>query len=83
MGQAGSMVEVVYVYGGGATPIREELYRKLMDTMRVNQQEDVILLYLDSSWSRELNREGLLVAANARAKAYWARQQAAAAQAKE
>lgn len=83
MGQAGSMVEVVYVYGGGATPIREELYRKLMDTMRVNQQEDVILLYLDSSWSRELNREGLLVAANARAKAYWARQQAAAAQTKE
>lgn len=69
MGQAGSMIEVVYVYGGGATPIRDELYKKLLDTMRINQQADVLLLYLDSSWSRSLNREGLLVAAEARAAA--------------
>ena len=63
MNKAGAVIEVVYVYGGGATPIQNELYKKLMDTMKVNQQDDVLLLYLDSSWSRSLNREGLLAVA--------------------
>jgi plasmid segregation protein ParM len=63
MSKAGAVVEVVYIYGGGATPIRDELYRKLMETMRVNQQENVITLYMDSQWSRYLNREGLLMIA--------------------
>ncbi len=67
MSKAGAVVEVVYIYGGGATPIRDELYRKLMETMRVNQQENVIMLYMDSQWSRYLNREGLLVIANTKA----------------
>lgn len=68
MNKAGALVEVVYVYGGGASPIQNELYKKLIDTMRVNQQSDVLLLYLDSSWSRNLNREGLLVVAEIKAK---------------
>lgn len=67
MSKAGAVVEVVYIYGGGATPIQEELYRKLMETMRVNQQENVIVLYMDSAWSRYLNREGLLYVAKSRA----------------
>lgn len=66
MSKAGAVTEVVYVYGGGASPIQEELYKKLMDSMKVNQQENVLLLYLDSSWSRNLNREGLLVVADAK-----------------
>lgn len=66
MSKAGAIVEVVYVYGGGATPIQTELYCKLIDTMRVNQQDSVLLLYLDSSWSRNLNREGLLGIAKTR-----------------
>lgn len=67
MSKAGAVVEVVYIYGGGATPIRDELYRKLTETMRVNQQENVIMLYMDSQWSRYLNREGLLIIANTKA----------------
>lgn len=67
MSKAGAVVEVVYIYGGGATPVRDELYRKLMETMRVNQQENVIMLYMDSQWSRYLNREGLLVIADMKA----------------
>lgn len=67
MSKAGAVIEVVYIYGGGATPIQDELYRKLMETMRVNQQENVIVLYMDSAWSRCLNREGLLYVAKAKA----------------
>ena len=67
MSKAGAVIEVVYIYGGGATPIQDELYRKLMETMRVNQQENVIVLYMDSAWSRCLNREGLLYVAKSKA----------------
>lgn len=73
MSKAGAVIEVVYIYGGGATPIRDELYRKLMETMRVNQQENVIVLYMDSAWSRYLNREGLLYVAESKASSIYSK----------
>lgn len=50
--------EVVYVYGGGAGPIKEMLYPMLLERIK-----HVPVCYLDSSYSRHLNREGLYLAA--------------------
>lgn len=61
---SGAQTEVVYVYGGGATPLRDSLYKALIAEMAENKQEDCLVLYMDSSWSRTLNREGLVIVAN-------------------
>lgn len=58
---SGAQTEVVYVYGGGATPLRDTLYKAILDEMSKNKQEDCLVLYMDSSWSRTLNREGLFI----------------------
>ena len=64
----GAFAEVVYVYGGGATPVQESLYPKLIKSVQRMYGEDSFMpiLYLDSSYSRCLNRDGLylLAAAN-------------------
>lgn len=60
----GAETEVVYVYGGGATQVKDVLYPKLIDKVRELSGLDAFpILYLDSSYSRHLNREGLLIAA--------------------
>lgn len=51
--------EVAYVYGGGAGPLRETLHPLLIEKVA----GAFPVLYLDSSYSRHLNREGLLIAA--------------------
>ena len=51
-------VDVVFVYGGGATPVKEYLYPQLMDIFA-----DIPVIYLDSNFSRFLNREGLYAVA--------------------
>lgn len=58
LNKVGAYVEVVYVYGGGATPLRDVLYPKLCELFK-EYQIDVPILYLDSEYSRFLNREGL------------------------
>ncbi|MFG1857472.1 hypothetical protein ACGFJT_36945 [Actinomadura geliboluensis] len=58
LSQAGAMTEVVYVYGGGAGPVRELLHPALLKAAG-----DTPVLYLASSYSRHLNREGLYIAA--------------------
>ncbi|MEU7156064.1 ParM/StbA family protein [Streptomyces chrestomyceticus] len=58
LSQAGATTEVVYVYGGGSGPIKHMLHPALLKTAG-----DVPVLYLDSSYSRHLNREGLYIAA--------------------
>lgn len=58
LSQAGAMTEVVYVYGGGAGPIRDLLHPALLAAAG-----DIPVLYLDSGYSRHLNREGLYIAA--------------------
>ncbi|QNE18123.1 hypothetical protein F1D05_09765 [Kribbella qitaiheensis] len=58
LSQAGATTEVVYVYGGGAGPVREMLHPRLLQAAG-----DIPVLYLDSSYSRHLNREGMYIAA--------------------
>ena len=71
MNRVGSYIEVVYVYGGGATPVKNELYPALIDKARSFGNGEVLypILYLDSRYSRYLNREGLFIMADKLAKA--------------
>lgn len=69
MNRVGSQADVVYVYGGGATPIKSILHKQLLDT--ANDSFGVgapPILYLDSRYSRYLNREGLYLIADSYAK---------------
>lgn len=63
----GAQTEVVYVYGGGSGPIKDELYPALLaKVVEMSGMSDSIpVLYLDARYSRHLNREGLFVAAEA------------------
>jgi plasmid segregation protein ParM len=65
MSRAGAYVEVLYVYGGGATPIKEYFYPAVLTSVKNLGGEDVMfpVLYLDSRYSRYLNREGLYIVA--------------------
>lgn len=58
LAQAGATTEVVYVYGGGSGPIKH-----LLDPALRKVGGEVPVLYLDASYSRHLNREGLYIAA--------------------
>lgn len=60
----GATTEVAYVYGGGAGAIKDTLYPLLLSKVaEMNGPDSFPVLYLDSSYSRHLNREGLYVAA--------------------
>ena len=60
----GATTEVAYVYGGGAGPVKGYLYPALLaKATEMNSDEAFPTLYLDSSYSRHLNREGLFIAA--------------------
>lgn len=59
---AGS-TEVIYIYGGGSGPIKEILYPMVLDRVK-----GIPICYLDASYSRHLNREGLYLAAKQAAK---------------
>ncbi len=58
LAKVGTLTEVIYVYGGGAGGIKEELYPRLL-SLEDDFKCDAPVLYLDSSYSRFLNREGL------------------------
>lgn len=56
----GGGIEVIYVYGGGATPMKDLLYNELVKKTQTFAGGDVFpILYLDSQYARNLNREGL------------------------
>jgi plasmid segregation protein ParM len=59
LAEVGRDTEVVYVFGGGSGSVRESLHPLLLDVV----SEGTPVLFLDSSYSRHLNREGLLIAA--------------------
>lgn len=53
-------IEVAYVYGGGATPMKEALYDLLLEeSKKFSGGDDFPIMYLDSKYARNLNREGL------------------------
>ena len=59
MGRIGAYIEVVYVYGGGASPLKDKLHPALIEVSKDFNAEYPIM-YLDSRYSRNLNREGLM-----------------------
>lgn len=64
LGRAGAYAEVIYVYGGGATPVKDVLYEMLIETAKgLSGGIGYPVLYLDSRYSRYLNREGLYLIA--------------------
>ena len=66
MYHVGASTDVVYVYGGGSGPVREILHEQLVLKVREVMGSDTpIVMYLDSEYSRNLNREGLRIAAEA------------------
>ena len=75
MSRVGGYIEVCYVYGGGATPVKDVLHPELI---KVSKQFGAAypILYLDSRYSRYLNREGLFFIANQVAQAAQAAQAA-------
>ena len=64
MSNAGAYTEVVYIYGGGATPMKDILYPLIVETGKsLGQGAEIPILYLDSAYSRYLNRQGLYLIA--------------------
>ena len=62
--RVGARTEVIYVYGGGSGPMREALYPVLQQRVtEINGEFGAPVLYLDASYSRGLNRQGLIIAA--------------------
>lgn len=60
LNKANGQIEVVYVYGGGASPLREKLYPALIQAAKnFSAGDEFPIMYLDSRYSRFLNREGL------------------------
>jgi plasmid segregation protein ParM len=59
LAEVGRDTEVIYVFGGGSGSVRESLHPLLLDVV----SEGTPVLFLDVSYSRHLNREGLLIAA--------------------
>lgn len=59
----GATIEVGFVYGGGSGPIKDVLYPALLAKVaEMNSIGAFPVLYLDASYSRHLNREGLFIA---------------------
>lgn len=52
-----NQIDLIYVYGGGATPLQDVLYSRLVE--RTKSADVFPILYLDSKYARFLNREGL------------------------
>jgi len=60
LNKANGQIEVVYVYGGGASPLKEMLYPALIQAAQsFSAGDEFPIMYLDSRYSRFLNREGL------------------------
>ena len=59
-------LDSIFVYGGGATPVQPYLYSRLIDCAKIGNSDMMVpVLYLDSEFSRFLNREGLYTVAEA------------------
>lgn len=61
--KVGVRTDVVYVYGGGANAMQSYLYPLLSKASILADGMSVPVIYLDSRYSRDLNRNGLFEAA--------------------
>lgn len=77
----GAVTEVGFVYGGGSGQVKDALYPALLAKVdEMNSISAFPVLYLDASYSRHLNREGLFIAVHtARQRELASQQQAPAA----
>ncbi len=67
LNKANGQIEVVYVYGGGASPLRDQLYPALIQAAKnFSAGDEFPIMYLDSRYSRFLNREGLFQLASSK-----------------
>lgn len=58
--KVGGFVEVIFVFGGGATPLEWSLFKKLQErTAEFGADNLLPIVYLDSKFSRFLNVQGL------------------------
>lgn len=70
--KVGARTDAVYVYGGGANAVKDFLYEALVKAVTYDDGASIPVIYLDSSYSRDLNRNGLYRAACEVAKSVWA-----------
>lgn len=58
--RVGGFVEVIFVFGGGATPLETALFQKLQERVAEFGEDNLVpIVYLDSAFSRFLNVQGL------------------------
>lgn len=57
--KTGAQIDAVYIYGGGAGQIRDALYGAVLAETADETGDSIPVIYLDSSYSRDLNRTGL------------------------
>lgn len=57
--KVGLRTDVIYIYGGGAGDVKSQLYPSVIDAVTLDDGNCLPVIYLDSSYSRDLNRTGL------------------------
>lgn len=62
--KVGKRSHVIWVYGGGATPMQDILEPVLITETKVAGNQNIPLIWMDSQYSRNLNCNGLYIAAN-------------------
>jgi hypothetical protein len=69
--KVGARTEAIYVYGGGANGVKNALYPQLVEAVSDDEGNSIPVIYLDSSYSRDLNRNGLFQVAMYSASEAW------------
>lgn len=57
--KVGVNTDAIYIYGGGASSIISQLYPAILSEVSDSEGNCLPVIYLDSSYSRDLNRTGL------------------------
>lgn len=57
--KVGLRSEVIYIYGGGANDVKKTLYPMVIEASTLSEGNCLPVIYLDSTYSRDLNRTGL------------------------
>ena len=61
--RVGLRTDVIYVYGGGSTNMQDVLWPLLVEAATLGSGQAIPVIWLDGSYSRDLNRNGLFEAA--------------------
>lgn len=69
--KVGARTDAIYVYGGGANGVKDALYPQLVEAVSDDEGNSIPVIYLDSSYSRDLNRNGLFQVATYSALEAW------------